>query len=345
MPFDSRQRIAASLLLVCAFVFAMVVVGGVTRLTHSGLSIVEWQPIVGTVPPLTDAQWNETFKKYQQTPEYQKVNVGMSLDAFQSIFYVEWAHRVLGRLTFFISLIPLGLAFLANGMDPKLKWKLAAVPVLIALQGALGWLMVASGLVDIPRVSPYRLTAHLGLAVAIYAYAFWLALSLAAGNASASAPKLVRLSKTVAVLIFVMILTGGFVAGTRAGFAYNTFPLMNGQWFPVGMFAQEPWWVNFFENGGTVQFIHRLMAYVVIAHALMLGWRLRRASHSAPLRWGNRWLLAALVLQVTLGITTLLWVVPVGLAAAHQGGALLLFTASLYLAHRLAHGQSLSKPA
>ena len=333
MQTDSRRAIAVWLLVCCGLVFAMVVLGGVTRLTRSGLSIVEWQPIMGALPPLSEVQWEETFAKYRQTPEYLKVNLGMSLTEFKSIFWVEYAHRLLGRVIGLAFLVPF-LYFLARGrIERRLAPKLAALFVLGGLQGALGWYMVASGLVDNPHVSPYRLTAHLGLAVLIYGYMFWLALDLlrpravniAAGGARGHTWALLA-------LVFVMILSGGFVAGTRAGFAFNTFPLMNGAWVPPGALALEPWWRNLFENVATVQFNHRLLAYVLIAMTLGLWFAVRRvdAARRAALP-----VYAALVLQVALGIGTLLWVVPLPLAAAHQAGALLVFTAVIYLAHTL----------
>ena len=328
MRTDQRP-IAVWLLVCCVLIFAMVVLGGVTRLTRSGLSIVEWQPIVGTLPPLTETQWEETFAKYRQTPEYQKVNLGMSLPEFKSIFWVEYAHRLLGRVIGLAFLLPF-LYFLARRrIERRLAPKLAALFVLGGLQGALGWYMVASGLVDNPHVSPYRLTAHLGLAVLIYGYMFWIVLDLARDPPPAASRGARRYAGLLTTLVFLMILSGGFVAGTRAGFAFNTFPLMNGAWVPPGVFALDPWWRNLFENVATVQLDHRLLAYVLIAVTVGLWFVLRRSAA----RSAARPLYAALALQVMLGIATLLWVVPIPLAAAHQAGALLVYTAALYLAH------------
>jgi len=333
MQTDSRRAIAVWLLVCCGLIFAMVVLGGVTRLTRSGLSIVEWQPIMGALPPLSEAQWEQTFAKYRQTPEYLKVNLGMSLTEFKSIFWVEYAHRLLGRVIGLAFLLPF-LYFLARGrIERRLVPKLAALFVLGGLQGALGWYMVASGLVDNPHVSPYRLTAHLGLAVLIYGCMFWLALDLlrprTASIATAGAR---RHTWALLALVFVMILSGGFVAGTRAGFAFNTFPLMNGAWVPPGVLALEPWWRNLFENVATVQFDHRLLAYLLIAMTVGLWFSVRRVDAA---RRAALLVYAALALQVALGIGTLLWVVPIPLAAAHQAGALLVFTAVIYLAHAL----------
>jgi heme a synthase len=334
---DDRS-IAVWLLACCALVFAMVVVGGVTRLTHSGLSIVEWQPIVGTIPPLDEKAWHETFLKYQQTPEFRQVNPEMNLAGFKRIFWWEYFHRLLGRLIGAAFLLPL-LWFAVRGKIPRaLTWKLSAVFALGALQGAMGWYMVQSGLVDDPRVSQYRLTAHLGMALLIYAAMLWIALDLLlprGSGAKASTPGPRRFAFALATLIFVMSLSGGFVAGIRAGLAYNSFPLMNGHLVPPGMFVIEPWYLNFFSNMATVQFDHRLIAWLL---AFLVPWfwlRVRRSGAPRRARLAADLLLAALALQIALGIATLLLAVPIPLAAAHQAGALLVFTAALLAAHSL----------
>jgi cytochrome c oxidase assembly protein subunit 15 len=337
----SRRQVAAWLLVCCALVFAIVVVGGVTRLTHSGLSITEWQPIVGTVPPLSDAAWQEAFAKYQRTPEFQQVNRHMSMAEFKPIFWMEWAHRLLGRLIGFAFFVPFLYFLLRRRLDSSLSWRLLGIFVLGGLQGAMGWYMVQSGLVDDPRVSQFRLTAHLGLAFLIYGLMFWVALGLLRPRDADPDPQLAGLrgfSTWLVGLVFVMVLTGGFVAGIRAGFAYNTFPLMNGHVVPPELFMLQPWWQNFFSNMATVQFNHRLLAWLL---AFVVPWfwlRGRRARLPAPARLASHGLLAALVLQVVLGIATLLLVVPIGLAAAHQAGAVVLFTAALWVAHELRRG-------
>jgi cytochrome c oxidase assembly protein subunit 15 len=324
------------LLIVAALIFAMVVVGGVTRLTRSGLSIVEWQPIVGAIPPLNKAQWNDAFDRYKQTPEYRKVNVGMSLSEFKGIFYVEWAHRLLGRLIGLIFLLPLVYFIVRRRIERALVPKLSTIFILGGLQGVLGWFMVKSGLVDIPRVSPYRLTAHLGLAVVIYAYILWVAFGLLYPPPEKSAPAILRRVGWMATaLVFVTMLAGGFVAGTKAGFAFNTFPLMNGRFIPEGMYTLEPWWTNLFENIATVQFNHRLLAYTVVPVIAVQWWMAQRARLAAHMRLVFHLLPVAVVAQVALGIITLLLIVPVALGAAHQGGALVVFTLALYLNHAL----------
>ncbi len=334
------RAIAIWLLACCALVAALVVVGGVTRLTHSGLSITEWQPIVGSLPPLSAAEWDAAFAKYQATPEYEQVNKGMALEEFKGIFWWEYVHRLLGRLVGVAFLVPF-LWFLARReIPPGYGARLAGIFVLGGMQGALGWYMVQSGLVDDPRVSQFRLTAHLGLAFLIFAAMFWTALSLLMG---ARAPvrseherSLRRFAFALAGLVFVMILTGGFVAGIRAGFAYNTFPLMNGHVVPPEIMLLSPWWKNFFYNMATVQFDHRAIAWVLAVLVPVLWWRVRRPP-AAPERAsaGANLLLALLGAQIALGILTLINVVPLPLAAAHQAGALLVFAAALNLAHAL----------
>jgi len=334
---SSHQRqIAVWLLIVAAMIFFIVVLGGTTRLTRSGLSIVEWRLFEGTLPPLTEAHWQELFELYQKTPEYQKINVGMDLAGFEKIFWLEYLHRLWGRLIFFVALVPL-LWFLWHGrIEKRLIPRMVAVPLLVALNGVLGWLMVASGLIDLPRVSPYRLTAHLGLAVAIYAYILWMALNLLSGRDPVSVPPgLRRFAHAVTGLVFLVILSGGFVAGTKAGFAFNTFPLMNGRFFPEGMYAMQPFWVNLFENIATVQFNHRLLAYLLGIVIALFWWKVRRAELPHHVRRGAHLLLGWLAVQVLLGIATVVHVTPVSLGAMHQAGALMLFSLALYSLHSL----------
>jgi len=340
MAAAGSRAVAIWLLACCALVFAMVVVGGVTRLTHSGLSITEWQPIVGTVPPLSAQDWQIAFDKYRVTPEYQQVNKGMSLDEFKGIFWWEYAHRVLGRLIGVAFLVPF-LWFLARRrIPPGYGGRLAAIFVLGGLQGAMGWYMVKSGLVDDPRVSQFRLTAHLGLAIVIFAAMFWVALSLLspqrASTPDARARFVRRWAFAVVALVFLQILSGGFVAGIRAGFAYNTFPLMNGYLVPPEILMIEPWWRNFFYNMATVQFNHRALAWVLAFMVPVLWWKVTRSPATTPrVRTAAHLLLAMLAAQIALGIVTLLHVVPLHLAAAHQAGAVLLIAAAMNLAHKL----------
>ena len=334
-----NRRIAAWLFVCCFMVYAMVILGGVTRLTGSGLSMVEWDPIFGILPPLDQASWDETFALYQQSPEYQKINVGMDLEGFKQIYWFEYSHRVLGRTIGTVFLLPF-LFFLVKGwIQRPLIPKLLTMFVLGGLQGLLGWYMVKSGLVDNPHVSQYRLTAHLGLAILIYAYMFYVALNLWLGERrSANVPGgLQRTTALLTGLVFITILSGGFVAGLKAGFAYNTFPLMDGHWIPEVIFMQTPLWRNFFENIATVQFDHRLLATLVFISVIALWLAARRYSLPAAVKTGLHLMLAAVLLQFGLGISTLLLHVPVSLAATHQAGALLLLTIALYTHHRMSH--------
>jgi cytochrome c oxidase assembly protein subunit 15 len=238
---DLQRAVAAWLFACCALVFAMVVVGGITRLTHSGLSIVEWKPVIGVVPPLDDAQWQAELDKYKLSPEGRQRNFGMALEDFKGIYWWEYGHRLLGRVIGVAFLLPF-LYFLARGVvRGPLAWRLAGIFLLGGLQGAVGWLMVASGLVDDPRVSSLRLAAHLGIAFLIYGAMLWVALGLTAGQGVRATPGLVRSSRAYVALVFVMVLSGALVAGIRAGLAYNTFPLMNGQWIPDEVMLIDPW--------------------------------------------------------------------------------------------------------
>ena len=334
---QSTRAIAVWLLLCCAMVFAIVVVGGVTRLTHSGLSIVEWQPFVGSIPPLNDAQWQLMFEKYQQTPEFKLRNFDMGVAEFKGIFWWEYFHRLLGRLIGVVFLLPFVYFLWRGTARGTLAWKLAGILLLGAMQGAMGWFMVKSGLVDEPRVSHLRLTAHLGLAFLIFAAQFWVALDLLSPRKSRSQvpPLLTRFSQWLAGLVFLMVLSGGLVAGLRAGLAYNTFPLMHGHFIPPDMFVLDPWYANFIGNMATVQFDHRLIAWMLAILIPLLWWRVLRAAVPAPARLASHLLLGMLAIQFTLGVATLLMAVPVVLGVAHQAGALILFAAALALAHEL----------
>lgn len=335
----NNKHIAIWLLVCCATIFAMIILGGVTRLTGSGLSMVQWEPIMGVLPPLNQSEWEETFRLYQQYPEYKLKNFAMSLGEFKSIFWFEYGHRLLGRSIGIIFLLPF-LFFLVKGrIDRSLTPKLITMFVLGGLQGLMGWYMVKSGLVDEPHVSQYRLTAHLALAVIIYTYMLWVALDLLYPNINenikSSNRKLAQLSLIITAIIFITVLSGGFVAGTRAGFAFNTFPLMDGRLIPVGLFELSPAWRNFFENIVTVQFDHRLLATLLFLAIPTFWWIAGKSQQESHITTGLHLLLAALALQLTLGITTLLLVVPVTLAAAHQAGAIILLTASIFVSHQL----------
>lgn len=334
-----NRQIAIWLVICAASIFIMILLGGVTRLTHSGLSMVEWKPLLGTIPPLTETDWLLTFEKYKAFPEYQKINAGMTLSEFKFIFYFEYFHRLLGRLIGVIFFIPFIYFWLRGYITRSLLPKLSMIFLLGGLQGLLGWYMVKSGLIDVPRVSSYRLTAHLGMAVLIYAYILWVVFGLAnkpqAAGTSKPVNSLYRYSATVTVIIFIMILSGGLVAGTRAGFAYNTFPLMAGQLVPEGLFFISPFWRNFFENIVTVQFNHRILAYLIFILVSLLCLWVIRSKKGFHLKVTACVLLALLLIQIGLGISTLINLVPLSLALMHQAGAILLFTTVLYLTYQL----------
>lgn len=332
-----QKAIAIWLLACCTTIFGMIILGGVTRLTGSGLSMVQWAPIMGILPPLNQTEWQESFLLYQQFPEYQLKNFHMSLDDFKSIFWFEYGHRLLGRSIGMIFLLPF-LFFLFRGkIEKALTPKLITMFVLGGLQGLMGWYMVKSGLVDDPHVSQYRLTAHLGLAIVIYGYMLWVALGLLYPkiNSDKQNPSLSRLSLIISAIIFITALSGGFVAGTHAGFAFNTFPLMDGRLIPVGLFDLSPLWRNFFENIVTVQFDHRVLATLLFLLIPAFWLKAKKLKLEPLARTGSHLLLAALALQITLGISTLLLVVPVALAAAHQAGAILLLTAAIFVSQQL----------
>lgn len=335
----SRIRIAQWLFACCAVLSILIVVGGITRLTRSGLSIVEWKPIAGILPPFTDAQWLAEFDKYRQTPEYLQVNRGMSLPAFKGIFWWEYVHRLLGRLLGLAFLLPLLGFWLRGALGGRLRWQLAGIFVLGALQGAMGWYMVKSGLVDDPRVSHLRLTSHLTIAFLIFAAMFWVGLDLVRAErhdklpAATAPPGLRRLALTVLACVSMMIVTGGLVAGIRAGYAYNTFPLMNGHFVPPEIMMIEPWHQNFTNNMATVQFDHRLFAWALMLLVPALWIESRRHSLSVSMRRAATALLIVTAMQITFGIGTLLLRVPVALGAVHQAGAIAVFAAALWVAH------------
>ena len=315
-----RAAIRVWLYVVALMIIAIVVLGGATRLTHSGLAITEWQPVHGVVPPLNDTEWQNEFAKYQQIPEYRELNQGMTLDDFKGIFWWEWAHRIVARLIGAVVLLPMIFFWATGRLEPQLKPRMVAIFLLGGLQGAVGWWMVASGLSVRTDVSQYRLATHLTLACAILAYVLWVARSIAPTWRPTTSSIRVTASLIVG-LALVQIALGGLVAGLDAGMTFNTWPLMDGTLVPTGLFGQEPSWRNLFENVATVQFDHRIGAYILFALALSHAWQAR-----AP----GACLLAALVMaQAALGIATLLNAVPLPLGLAHQLGAVIVLSAAV----------------
>ena len=323
-PQPAGAPIRAWLFFTALLVFCMVIVGGATRLTDSGLSITEWQPLLGAIPPLSDADWQAAIDKYKLIPEAQTVNAGMTLAEFKFIYWWEWAHRLLGRFIGLAFFLPLVVLVARRMIGRRLLVRLVLILVLGGLQGGLGWYMVASGLVDRVDVSQYRLAAHLTLAVLIFGALLWVGLDLDFARRWRNARQ-ARLAILIVFLVLLQIAAGGFVAGLDAGMAYNTWPLMDGAIVPKGLAVMEPWWKNLFENALTAQFDHRVLAYAIIALVAIQGARMRTGSALI--------LLLAGLGQFALGVWTLLAQVPLGVALAHQGGALIFFAAALWHLH------------
>ena len=316
---------------------AMVLVGGATRLTESGLSIVEWKPVTGTLPPLTQQQWTEAFEGYKAIPQYREMNAGMTLDQFKTIFWWEWSHRLLGRFIGVAYLLPF-LWFLWRGMLPSdLKRRLWIIFGLGGLQGAVGWWMVASGLTKRVEVSQYRLATHLVLALLIFAAIVWTVRRLSDREPSQPTLRLRITSRILLVLVFVQLYFGALVAGLRAGKVFNTWPSIDGGFIPSSarLFFEQPWWRNFFDNTLTVQFEHRMMAYTLFALAILHAADAVRSRAGAAVN-GAFWLAAAITVQATLGILTLLYEVPISLGLVHQAVAILVLTLAVMQAERLA---------
>jgi cytochrome c oxidase assembly protein subunit 15 len=319
------------LLAVAALIVAMVAVGGLTRLTGSGLSITQWDPIMGTLPPMSDAAWHDAFAKYQQIPQYRLENHGMSLDGFKAIFWWEWTHRLLGRLIGFAFFVPF-VWFAWTGAIARKEWpRMVLLFALGGLQGFVGWWMVQSGLETRVSVSQYRLAIHLGVAVILLGAILWVALEYLRDKRGAPA-KGATWSLAFVGLVYVQMLLGALVAGLHAGLVYNTWPSMDGHIGPEHPFFASPWWINVFENPGLAQFDHRIIAYLTAFSAFAVwSWsrRLGLARRSSDV------VLIITLLQVTLGVITLLLVTPIALAALHQVVATLLFCAAVWQAYEL----------
>lgn len=327
----SNDRLCAYWLLTCAaLVFLMALVGAITRLTESGLSIVEWRPVTGTLPPIGADAWATEFAKYQTSPEYIQKNTGMTLDEFKGIFYWEWAHRLLGRIIGLVYALPLLVLFLTNRVAEGYRRKFLALLGLGALQGVVGWWMVASGLIDNPAVSHYRLATHLGLAVVIYAVMLWMALTLLRRDGMLVMAPVAgsfcqrRHGWSALGLLAITMLWGAFTAGLDAGLIYNEWPLMGGRFAPGEMWAMSPAIANLFENHASVQFMHRWLAIAAAVLILSFAWRMK-----------SKWLAIAVGAQVTLGIATLISGVSIPVAALHQAGALATLGVLIYELNRV----------
>jgi cytochrome c oxidase assembly protein subunit 15 len=332
VPARHMRAIRLWLGFIALLIVAMILVGGATRLTDSGLSITEWRPIVGAIPPLSDGDWQEAFAAYQKIPEYAALKRGMSLQEFKTIYWWEWAHRFLGRLIGVVFLLPFIGFWLAGYIPRALLPKLLGLFLLGGLQGALGWYMVKSGLVDRTDVSQYRLAAHFGVAMLIFGYTLWLLFGLGVDSQRARARWGIAawVPAFVLVLVFVQLLAGALVAGIDGGLGFNTWPLINGAFIPSGLGEASPWYLNLFENPLTVQLDHRMLGYAVVAVTIAQSLWLTLKRAGQPLVGSAMTLAALAVLQASLGVWTLLLAVPIELGLAHQAGAILVFAAALY---------------
>jgi heme a synthase len=330
LPEEKRRPLRIWLWSIAAMTLAVLIVGGITRLTQSGLSITDWQPLMGVIPPLSEAQWIEKFDLYRQYPEYQQLRRGMSLDEFKFIFFWEYLHRLVARAIGIVFLVPFAFFAVRGYLNRPLALRTLGLFALGGMQGVLGWLMVQSGLVDQPTVSHYRLAAHLGLAFVIFCACVWLARDLRASptpvRASAPTIRLMRRGLAViGVLLALQVVWGAFVAGLKAGLIYNTFPLMDGRLIPVYLLGLEPAIRNFFENPVAVQWLHRVLGTVLGVVVIGFGASVARAGADAASRRLNAALVGLMLLQYLLGVLTLLYFVPVALGVIHQAMAMILF--------------------
>jgi cytochrome c oxidase assembly protein subunit 15 len=332
------RGVALWLFAIAALIGLMVVVGGLTRLTGSGLSITEWQPVTGVVPPLGDAGWQAEFAKYRGTPQYELLNRGMGLAGFKAIYWWEWSHRLLGRILGFVFLLPFLYFAAKRRIDRAIAIRLAVIFLLGAAQGVLGWWMVQSGLTGARvAVSQYRLAAHLGLAIILFGYVFWTALEILGPPRTgvANAARLRPWAVALAALIYVQMLLGAFMAGLDAGLAFSSWPTYAGAWIPPGLYDLNPWWINHFENPALVHFQHRTVGYVV---AVMVAWlyiAMRRAHADRPARLAGIHVVLVTLVQVALGVFTVVTQVALPLAALHQICALALFGCALWWVYAL----------
>jgi len=353
MPARHVRGLRIWLGVIAFLIVAMILVGGATRLTDSGLSITEWQPIIGAIPPLTKAHWQVAFEAYQKIPEYTQINRGMSLDEFKAIYWWEWAHRFLGRFIGMVFLLPFVGFWLAGYIPRALMPRLLGLFVLGGLQGALGWYMVKSGLVDRTDVSQYRLAAHFGVAMLILGYTLWLLFGLGAETRAETRatraktratraetratrtkfraiPATTGAAAAILILVFIQLLAGALVAGIDGGLGFNTWPLIAGAFIPSGLGDAAPWYLNLFENPLTVQFDHRMLGYAVVVAAIAQASWLALKGAGQTLIGSSLMLAVVSLLQATLGVWTLLLAVPIELGLAHQAGAIFVFAAALY---------------
>ncbi len=336
MPTNSIRNIRLWLLICSILVLCMIILGGYTRLTDSGLSIVEWKPVTGVVYPLNQSMWEQEFSKYQESPEYKFKNFNFTLQEFKQIYFVEYAHRLLGRILGIIFILPFFYFLIKKQLTKDLIKKLMVIFVLGGVQGAIGWYMVKSGLSNMPEVSQYRLALHLLMALLIYGLLIWNFFSLSKSKLSITPHKnLLYIPLTLLSLVVLQIFSGALVAGLNAGLIYNTFPLMDGQAVPVGLSIIEPWYLNFFENVTMVQFVHRTLGAIILFCAILLSPIMLARVSAQKLKLAWVCLLFVVLMQFTLGVLTLLNAVPLSLGLLHQLGAIILFTNLLFVVNLL----------
>lgn len=347
-PQRSEDKTVATWLFVCSFmIFIMVVIGGLTRLTGSGLSMVEWKPLIGWLPPLNEKAWQEVFALYQKTPQFISVNYSMDLAGFKGIFWLEYIHRLIGRITGVVFIIPLSYFLLKKRLQSQLVVRFMFIFLLGAIQGGVGWYMVKSGLQDNPMVSQYRLTLHLGFAVLIYAMVLWSGLNLWQPETARGRQKhkAFMAASMLTGLVFLTILSGGLVAGLHAGLIFNTFPLMDGRLIPTDYLNHHPAYLAFFEHVPSVQWDHRFLAMLVFLGTVTFWVTMGKTIAPGP---GRRWmylLIVMVLVQLALGIATLLLAVPIALASLHQTCAILVFSVALVLAHHLSLAAHDARPS
>lgn len=332
---ENRKWVRYWLYFICAMVAAMVIVGGATRLTDSGLSITEWKPLLGAIPPLNAADWLSEFEKYKQIPQYLEINKGMSLEEFKFIYWWEWGHRFLGRWVGVFFAVPLAFFWLTGRLESGLKPRVLFLLFLGGLQGFIGWWMVSSGLVERTDVSQYRLAVHLTLACIVFFYALWIARGLAPHSEEPATNSLRGLAPLIVIFTLFQIFLGGLVAGLDAGLSFNDWPLMDGSVVPSGLLVMDPFWLNFFENNKTVQFVHRMSGYVLtglVIYNLILA---QKSGNGQSHVWRSIILVVLILTQLALGVLTLIFQVPMDLALFHQAGALVV------LAFATAHWRAL----
>jgi cytochrome c oxidase assembly protein subunit 15 len=331
MEYKTKKFLVKWLITACLLIFAMVVIGGVTRLTHSGLSIVEWKPLMGALPPMDQVSWSEKFELYKQFPEYQKLYSDMTLAEFKTIFFWEYLHRTVGRLIGIVFLIPFIVMIIFKKLNPRWIKRLLIMFILGGIQAFLGWFMVRSGLIENPYVSHYRLAAHLILAFILMGYIFWSVMDLLKPGKRANGSHLmINLSWIFLGLVLIQVIYGAFTAGLKAGFAFNTFPKMGTTWLPPGYFALTPALNNFTANPFFVQFLHRTMGWILIIYMGTVWYFSRNQAQSVHQSNALKIVSAWIIIQFLLGVVTLILVVPLTAAVLHQAGAVILFLLSLY---------------